>query len=98
MAKKQTSGNRSRLLLRIGVFALIGYLAVTLVVSQVDIMVKRQQLSTLQLSIQRQAQQNTELQRLIASGDEKAYIERIARDRLGFAAHGERVFIDISGK
>lgn len=98
MAKKQTSGTRSRLLLRVGVFALIGYLAVTLVVSQVDIMVKRQQLSALQLSIQRQAQQNTELQRLIASGDEKAYIERIARDRLGFAAPGERVFIDISGK
>lgn len=98
MAKRQISGNRSRLLLRLGVFALIGYLAVTLIVSQVDIMVKRQQLSTLQLSIQRQAQQNTELQRLIASGDEKAYIERIARDRLGFAAPGERVFIDISGK
>ena len=57
-----------------------------------------QQLDSLLVSVERQQQQNTELQRLISSGDEMAYIERIAHDKLGFAAPGERVFIDITGK
>lgn len=88
----------SGILLRLGIVGLIGYLAVTLVISQVDIMVKQQQLDALNESVVRQEQANTELQRLIASGDETAYIERIARDKLGYAAPGERVFIDITGK
>ena len=43
-------------------------------------------------------EQNTELERLISSGGEDEYMERIARDRLGYAAPGERIFIDMSGK
>lgn len=98
MKKTKKSGWSSSVFAKLGIFALIAYLAVTLVVSQVDIMVKRQQLDTVNESIFRQEQENTELQRLIASGDETAYIERIAHDKLGYAAPGERVFIDISGK
>lgn len=84
--------------MRLGAIFLVAYLAVTLVASQVDIMVKRQQLDEVNESVVRQQTENTELQRLIASGDETAYIERIAHDKLGYAAPGERVFIDISGK
>ena len=98
MREKTEKKQNSNLLLRLGCLAAIAYLAITLVVSQVDIMVKRQQLDALQDSILRQQQQNTELQRLIASGDEMAYIEQIAHDKLGFAAPDERVFIDITGR
>ena len=98
MGTKQKKAKHTGLLLRLFAFAAIAYLAITLVVSQVDIMVKQQQLDSLLVSVERQQQQNTELQRLISSSDEMAYIERIAHDKLGFAAPGERVFIDITGK
>ncbi|MEG1931797.1 MAG: septum formation initiator family protein [Pygmaiobacter sp.] len=98
MTKNPKRSCGSALLLRVAVVGIVGYLAVTLIASQVDIMVKRQQLDAMTTNITRQEQENTELQRLIASGDEMDYIERIARDRLGYAAPGERVFIDISGK
>ena len=97
-AKKAARFNLSGLLLRVGAASLIVYLAVTLIISQVDIMVKRGQLSTLNTELTRQTDQNTELERLISSGGEQAYMERIARDRLGYAAPGERIFIDMSGE
>ena len=98
---KQLRKNRTGLssfLLRIGAVALIAYLAVTLIVCQVDIMVKRQRLETLNAELSRQTEENTELERLYSSGDNDAYIERIARDRLGYVSPDERIYIDMSGE
>jgi len=96
--KSKRSGlTLSGFLLRVGAVTLIVYLAVTLIVSQVDIMVKRQQLAALNTDLSRQQEQNVELERLISAGGESEYMERIARDRLGYAAPGERIFIDMSG-
>ncbi|HIV88074.1 MAG TPA: septum formation initiator family protein [Candidatus Pygmaiobacter gallistercoris] len=88
----------SAFLMRIGAAALIVYLAVTLIVSQVDIMVKRQQLDSLTADLSRQVEENTELQRLYSAGESEEYIERIARDRLGYVAPDERIYIDMSGE
>ena len=99
--RKKDSGrglNLSGFVLRVGAAGLIVYLAVTLIISQVDVMVKRQELGSLNTDLARQMEQNTELERLISSGGEDEYMERIARDRLGYAAPGERIFIDMSGK
>ena len=99
--RKKDSGrglNLSGFVLWVGAAGLIVYLAVTLIISQVDIMVKRQELGSLNTDLARQMEQNTELERLISSGGEDEYMERIARDRLGYAAPGERIFIDMSGK
>ena len=40
---------------------------------------------------------NTELQRTLDSGDEAAYMERIARDKLGYVLPGEHIYVDMSG-
>lgn len=88
----------SAFLMRIGAAALIVYLAVTLIISQVDIMVKRQQLDTLNAELTRQTEENTELERLYSAGENDEYIERIARDRLGYVAPDERIYIDMSGE
>ena len=96
--KKKEKKSFSQLMLRLGTFCLMAYLASTLVFTQVEIMVKRQEFEAAKLTLSRQLEGNEELQRLIASGDEADYIERIAREKLGYAAPGERVFIDISGK
>ena len=95
---KKEKKSFSQIMLRLGTFCIMAYLASTLVFTQVEIMVKKQELEAVKLTLARQLQDNEELQRLIASGDEADYIERIAREKLGYAAPGERVFIDISGK
>ena len=97
-SRRGNQANFSGFLLRIGAAALIVYLAVTLIVSQVDIMVKRQQLDSLNAELTRQIEENTELERLYSAGESDEYIERIARDRLGYVAPDERIYIDMSGE
>ena len=43
-----------------------------------------------------QESENAELEQMLEKGSEKEYIERIARDELGYVMPGERVYIDIS--
>ena len=41
---------------------------------------------------------NDELNRVLESGNDLEIVERVARDKLGYAKPNERVFVDISGK
>ena len=73
------------------------YLCVSLVFAQIDIVSKRQQLENLTQQVAAQEAANTELQRTLDSGDEAAYMERIARDKLGYVLPGEHIYVDMSG-
>ena len=95
---KKSKKSYYALFLKGGVALLCIYLVVALVMSQVEIMIKRQQIDSLDSAITRQVAENQELQRLLTSGDEDEYIERIARDKYGYAGPQERIFIDIQGK
>lgn len=74
------------------------YLAVTFISVQMDIVSKRQQLENLTQQVQAQQAENQELQRIVEAGDEAAYMERMAREKLGYVRPDERVYIDMSGK
>ena len=71
--------------------------AFRLVFAQIDIVSKRQQLENLTQQVAAQEAANTELQRTLDSGDEAAYMERIARDKLGYVLPGEHIYVDMSG-
>lgn len=99
MAKdKKKKDGLSKLLIRAGVVLLGGYLVVGMVMNQVDISSKKQQLKTLQQQLTAQQEQNDELSRILDSGSDQEIIERVARDKLGYAKPNERVFVDITGK
>ena len=74
------------------------YLAVTFISVQMDIVSKRQQLENLTQQVQAQQAENQELQSIVEAGDEAAYMERMAREKLGYVRPDERVYIDMSGK
>lgn len=95
--KNKTMGF-SGLLLRAGVLLLGGYLVVSMVLNQVEIRTKRQQLQTVEQQLEIQQAQNEELQRILESGSDQELIERVARDKLGYAKPNERVFVDATGK
>ncbi len=82
---------------RIGLVCVCIYLCVSLVFAQIDIVSKRQQLENLTQQVAAQEAANTELQRTLDSGDEAAYMERIARDKLGYVLPGEHIYVDMSG-
>ncbi|MEG1800490.1 MAG: septum formation initiator family protein [Oscillospiraceae bacterium] len=82
----------------IAFFVAITYLSVNLISAQFELMTKKQELSALQQQQQRLVLENQDAQRLLDSEDETAYVERIARDRLGYANPNEKVYIDIQGE
>ena len=90
--------NLVALALRAGLVIVMLYLTAILIATQVDIVTKRQQLAHLSQQTAQQSAANLELRRTLESGDEDAYIERVAREKLGFALPDERVFVDMSGK
>lgn len=96
-ARKQKKKGFSALALRIGLVCVIGYLGVSLVFAQIDISSKRQQLQNLQQQAEAQQAENDELRRVLDASDEAAYMERIAREKLGYVLPGEHIYVDMSG-
>lgn len=87
-----------RVLLRAGLVLIGGYLVAGLVFNQVDIAAKQKELQGLENQLEQQRQQNDELERVLESGSDLEIIERVARDKLGYAKPNERVFIDVTGQ
>jgi len=84
-------------MLRLCVFAFMVYAAILLIDMQIDIANRNRQLTELQQRVENQRISNKELERQLAMGMDQEYVERIARERLGFIAPDETVFIDVSG-
>ena len=87
-----------RFFLRAGLVLIGGYLVAGLVFNQVDIAAKQKELQNLENQLEQQRQQNDELERVLESGSDQEIIERVARDKLGYAKPNERVFIDVTGQ
>ena len=96
-ARKQKKKGFSALALRVGLVCVIGYLCVAWVFAQIDIVSKRQQLQNLQQQAEVQQAANDELRRVLDASDEAAYMERIAREKLGYVLPGEHIYVDMSG-
>lgn len=88
---------RKSILLRLILLSLCVYCIVTLGKLQVDLVNDRKQLQQLNTEVSEQKLKNQELLRLLQSGTEKDFIERAARDRLGYVYADEEVYTDISG-
>lgn len=96
---KSTSKIHISRLMGWGIFVIVlCSLMLSFIQNQVEIASKRQELEAVQAQLDAQEAENTELQRVLESGTEEEIIERIARDNLGYAKPGERVFVDTSGK
>ncbi len=87
-----------KVLVELGALILGAYLVVHLVINQMAISAKRQQLQDMQNQLTVQQAQNAELSRILENGSDMDIVERVARDTLGYAKPNERVFVDMSGK
>lgn len=73
------------------------YFIYSIIVLRVNISREQQTLGGLERQITEQKLENEELERVVYSDGEKDYIERIAREKLGYAAIDEQVYIDLAG-
>ncbi|MBP8856307.1 MAG: septum formation initiator family protein [Oscillospiraceae bacterium] len=96
--KPQQKTKLTTVLLRLGVCVIGLYLVVSLITTQVEIVAGRNQFNAVLAEIETQKAQNTEIQRVLESSTEEELVERIARDKLGYARPDERIFMDMSGK
>ena len=94
---KRKKGGLSRLLLRLAVVGISLYLLLSFIGGQLEVSAKQKELNEITTQVDLQAEKNAELQALMESGDQDAYIERVAREKMGYARPDERVFVDISG-
>lgn len=77
--------------------AVVGvYLLVSFVNGQMQVSSIQAQQEAVQAEIDAKTAENEELSEILESGDDNAYIERIARQKLGYAWPDEKVYIDIT--
>lgn len=93
--KKEKKSSRS-FFLTLALIAVMGYFVISLISLQIEIRDKSQEVQDAQAQYEEIQLENEELESFLANGDESTYIERIARDILGYVLPGERVYYDIS--
>lgn len=95
-SKSKGQKKRRSFILTLALIALIGYFVISLVSLQIRINQKQQELDSLTKTYNQVQMQNTELKQIVAEDDENGYMERIARDVLGYVLPGESVYYDVS--
>ena len=93
---KKSNGGFKKFIIRVSCLVFIVYFSITLLRLQGDINNKKQELIELQNQVTQQKIKNDDLQRILESGEESDYIERIAREKLGLGVPDERVYVVIS--
>ncbi|MDP4109075.1 MAG: septum formation initiator family protein [Bacillota bacterium] len=94
MKKKRKCGVVTKLFLC--TFAI--YAAFTLISLQIKINDKKSEIAKLSGELAKQKTTNAELKEVLDNGLNDEYVAKEARDKLGYASPGERIFVDTSSK
>lgn len=83
--------------LKIALAVVLIYGVVVAVQLQLEVMTKRRELAEIKTATTEKLKENEQMKTLLDSENENAYIEKVARDKYGYAYPGERIYVDISG-
>lgn len=95
-AKKTKRVQKKSFILTLGLVLLVGYFVITFIGLQLDIRESRTELNRKTEAHQQQLKENERLQAIVDSEDKSAYIEQVAREKLGYVMPGEKVFYDVT--
>ena len=87
----------SKLLYALLLVVVVG-LSVNLISRQSALMSKKQELKELEQSKERIRLEIVTTESLLDESDEATYIEKVAREKLGYMYPGEKIYIDIRAK
>ena len=88
---------KKHVFLKLIVLLLLVYFISTLVTAQVQINNKREQLQQIEETCEEQLVANKELERQILLYQDEEYVQRAAREELGYGTADEKLYIDSSG-
>lgn len=96
--KEKKKRRFSSVFFRVAVAGVAAYLLIYIINGQVEVAHMQKELDAVTKEVTAQQELNAELQHMLESGDQDAYVERMAREKLGYAYPDERIFIDITGE
>jgi len=85
-------------LVRIAFLAFAIYAVVTLTDAQIELVKNKRMLAELHAAVEQKSLTVEELQQLYDTGTQQDFIERAARDKLGYVYADEQIFMDSGGK
>ena len=94
---KKRKKHKSSFLVRLSAICLVLCLAYTLISTQLKVLGMERNIEQMQKSVEEQRLKNEEIEALLAIEESDEYVERIARDKLGFCYPDEQILIDRSG-
>ena len=94
MAVKNVKNRKHSVILAVLFCALVCYFVATLISLQVKVRAEEREVADLKNAYQQKIDDNAELEMIIDSGNEAAYIEKIAREQYGYVMPDERVYYD----
>ena len=96
MAKTPKAKRRSNTMLLLVIAALVVFLGIELVQVGNRLSEAKQQEAALTRQLQQQTQEHQALESDLAKKDDQEFIKDLARDQLGLAEEGERIFYDVN--
>lgn len=96
MAQKKKATHRTSPALVLLIAALVIFLGIELIQVGRRLSEARQQQAALERQLQMQTQENQALESDLAKKDDEEFIKDLARDQLGLAEGGERIFYDVN--
>ena len=94
--KKSPKKQKFSFILFIGLVLAVGYFSISLINENVQIRERKEKLADLNTQYQQQVADNESLQAVVDGGNKDEYIERIAREKLGYVMPNEKVFYNIT--
>ncbi len=94
MAVKNQKNRKHSVILTVLFLALVCYFVATFISLQTKVRAQEREVDELKKTYQQQIDENAELQMIIDSGDEAAYIEKVAREQYNYVMPDERVYYD----
>ncbi len=96
MAKRARPKRRGNTAVLLVIAALVVFLGIELIRVNTRLSEARQQETALTRQLQQQTQENAALESDLARKDDEDFIKDLARDQLGLAEEGERIFYDVN--
>ncbi len=98
-AKKKKSAPKTQkfsFILAVCLLLVAGYFIISLINTQMEIKERKDEIEQLDAQYQQQIAENESLQNVIDNDDRDSYIERVAREKLGYVMPGEKVYYNVT--
>ena len=83
-------------ILSLALLLVAGYFVISLVQTQLQIKEREKKVEEVSAQYEQQLAENERLQQVVDGGDQNEYIERVAREKLGYVMPDEKVYYDIT--